>query len=583
VQGKMAKAQKNRASKAPYVSPSQLELVGFESPFTKNLDPTNRWVKLSKQIPWDKIANVYQRQLNNAITGAGGINPRVAIGAIFIKHICDLSDRETVQQIQENIFLQYFIGYSSFSYEPVFDSSLFVDLRKRFGADQINEINETIMGLVPEELKYKTKDEHKDHSADTAIAGSDPIKEVEQSAGQMEKETQVDLIAPADVQPPNKRELIVESSDPIKEVEQSAGQIEKETQVDLTAPADVQPPNKGELIVDATACPQDISYPTDLNLLNDAREKSERLIDTLYFKAKLLDEKNLKPRTYRKIARKKYLKVAQKKHKTNKEVRKALRKQLSYLHRNIKYIHQLLTSFKQIPLKKKEYKYLLVIQTLYQQQKWMYDNKTHSIEHRIVSIHQPHVRPIVRGKTNAYVEFGAKIQMSIMNGITFLEDLSWEAFNEGTRLLSTVENYKRRFGYYPQKVFADKIYCSRHNRAKLKALHIILVAKPLGRPSLAVDNHIRPGERNPIEGKFGQAKTAYGMNRIKARLQQTSESWIASIVLVLNLIKLIGRASLCLLKKLFKMHLTIENNILDKLKMLFPKMKQSLGDLNSRP
>src|ERR1017187_3931423 len=90
----MAKAQKSRAFKAPYVSPNQLELVGFESPFTKHLDPNNRWVRLAKQIPWDKIANVYQRQLNNLFTGAGGINARVAIGAIFIKHMCDLSDRE---------------------------------------------------------------------------------------------------------------------------------------------------------------------------------------------------------------------------------------------------------------------------------------------------------------------------------------------------------------------------------------------------------------------------------------------------------------------------------------------------------
>jgi len=267
----------------------------------------------------------------------------------------------------------------------------------------------------------------------------------------------------------------------------------------------------------------------------------------------------LKPRTYREIARKEYLHVAQKKHKTKKEIRHALRKQLSYLNRNIKYIHQLLKCLDSIPLNKKEYKYLLVIQTLYEQQKLMYDNRTHSIEHRIVSMHQPHVRPIVRGKTNAYVEFGSKIQMSIMNGITFLEDLSWDAFNEGTRLISTVENYKRRFGYYPEKVLADKIYCNRDNRAKLKALNIILVAKPLGRPSLAVDNHIRPGERNPIEGKFGQAKTAYGMNRIKARLQDTSESWIASIVLVLNLIKLIGRAFFCLLIKLYARWTVLES------------------------
>jgi IS5 family transposase len=510
VQAIMAKAQKSRASKARYVSPNQLELVGFESPFSKHLDPANRWVKLAKQIPWDKIANIYQRQLNNSITGAGGINPRVAIGAIFIKHMCDLSDREAVQQIQENVYMQYFIGFSSFSYEPVFDASLFVDLRKRFGAEQINAINETIMGLVTEDSK------------EDASQNNDPVNDDSEKLNQSDESTQ--------------------SAAP------------EETAVD-------PPENKGELIVDATACPQDISYPTDLNLLNDAREQSEKLIDILYGKIKFVDEQKIKPRTYRQIARKEYLKVAQKKHKTNKEIRHALRKQLSYLHRNINYIYQLLKHFDNIPLKKKQYKYLLVIQTLYEQQKLMYDNKTHSIEHRIVSIHQPHVRPIVRGKTNAYVEFGSKIQVSIMNGITFLEDLSWDAFNEGTRLISTVENYKRRFGYYPKKVFADKIYCNRDNRAKLKILRITLVAKPLGRPSLAVDNHIRPGERNPIEGKFGQAKTAYGLNRIKARLHDTSESWIASIVLVLNLIKLIGRAPLSLLIKLYQNKVARENTI----------------------
>jgi transposase, IS5 family len=164
VQGKMAKAQKSRASKSAYISPNQLELVGFESPFIKHLNPSNRWVILSRQIPWDKIANVYQKQLNNSVTGANGINPRVAIGAIFIKHICDLSDREAILQIQENVYMQYFIGYSGFSYEPVFDASLFVDLRKRFGAEQINEINELIMGLVTkEEAKNKESDGHQNN------------------------------------------------------------------------------------------------------------------------------------------------------------------------------------------------------------------------------------------------------------------------------------------------------------------------------------------------------------------------------------------------------------------------------------
>ena len=466
----MAKARKNRASKQSYVSPTQIILEGFESPFSRALNPSNRWVRLAHKMPWDTLVSIYQNQLNNSQTGADGINPRVAIGAIIIKHICDLSDRETVLQIQENMYMQYFIGYSSFSNEEPFDPSLFVDFRKRLGKDQINLINEKILGLREEENQ----------------------------------------------------------------------EVENKEEKAIVTPA----VNQGSCIVDATACPQDISYPTDLNLLNDAREKSERIIDLLY----PLTELPAKPRTYRKEARKKYLKTAQKKAKTKKEIRKALKKQLSYLRRNISTIDKLLDTFSSIPLNKHDYKYLLVIQTLYYQQKYLFDNNIHSIEHRIVSIHQPHVRPIVRGKSNANVEFGAKINVSIMNGYTFLEDLSWDAFNEGTRLMSTIEQYKQRFGYYPKQVLADKIYCNRENRRQLKELHIELRAKPLGRPKAVAENHVSPGERNPIEGKFGQAKTAYGLNRIKARLKQTSESWIASIILVLNLVKLTREVLYCLIQ-----------------------------------
>ena len=286
--------------------------------------------------------------------------------------------------------------------------------------------------------------------------------------------------------------------------------------------------------------------PTDLNLLNDAREKTEELMDFLY--SSLLHNK--KPRTYRKVARKLYLKTAQKKVKSKKVIRTAIRKQLGFVRRNIKNIHTLLSAYTSIPFNAHQYKYFLVVQTLYDQQAQMYKEKSHRVEHRIVSIHQPHVRPIVRGKTNANVEFGAKINVSLVNGFAFLEDLSWDAFNEGTRLIKTVEQYKERAGYYPKEVLADKIYCNRANRAKLKELGIVLVAKALGRPR-AQSNLIRPGQRNPLEGKFGQAKTTYGMDRIKARLQQTSESWIATIIMVLNLVKLIGQVPLYLLQSLF--------------------------------
>jgi hypothetical protein len=191
----------------------------------------------------------------------------------------------------------------------------------------------------------------------------------------------------------------------------------------------------------------------------------------------------VKPRTYREIARTVYLKTAQKRHKAKKEIRTAIKRQLNYLKRNIKSIHKLLGSYQSLPFKRHhdKYKYLLVIQTFYEQQAKMFADKTHQIEHRIVSIHQPHVRPIVRGKTNAKVEFGAKIEVSIMNGFSFLEELSWEAYNESTRLMNTIEKYKKRFGVYPTEVLADKIYCTRDNKKKLNLLGITLRGKPLGR------------------------------------------------------------------------------------------------------
>jgi hypothetical protein len=480
----MAKAQKYRASKQAYISEKQLTLSGFETPFSRSLRQDNRWIVLAHKIPWDTLVSVYLSQLGNSQTGADGINPRVAIGSMIIKHICNLSDREAVQQIQENMYMQYFLGYSSFSDEEPFDPSLFVDFRKRLGIDQINEINEKILDMP----SGKDKD-------------SLPPKE------------------------PNKQEVSVEQK------------TENQEEEPIT--------HKGKLISDATACPQDIAYPTDLNLLSDAREKSEELIDVLY----QAERHKRKPRTYRETARKQYLRTAQKKVKSTKEIRKAVKKQLAYLGRNIKSLHKLLDGYNSIPLSRKEYKYLLVIQTLHEQQLQMYKEQTHSIEHRIVSVHQPHVRPIVRGKTNARVEFGAKIQISLMDGYTFLDKLSWDAFNESTCLLETVEKYKSRLGYYPEEVLVDKIYCTRANRKSLKELGIKLRAKPLGRPKAVEEEHVRPGERNPIEGKFGQAKTRYGMNRIKARLSQTSESWIATIVLVLNLVKLAGEIPFALISK----------------------------------
>jgi transposase, IS5 family len=469
----MRKTTKRRAPRSEYTSPNQLSFSGFETPFYNQLDPSNRWVVLSDQIPWDDLVNMFNKRNPPKGTGRPALNPRVLIGAVIIKHMLNLDDRETIAQITENMYLQYFLGYSSYTREPPFDASLFVDIRKRLGQELVAEMNLRIHGFSQERTAVKKDKSPKDKD-----------------------------------EPPEGKDE-----------------------------------NKGEVIYDASVCPQDIAYPTDLGLLNKSREITEEIIDELHG----ANRSGKKPRTYREIARKTYLKVAQNKNPSRKVIRKGIRSQLQYLKRNFGTVEKMLDGFGVFPLNHKLQRKYWIIQTVYEQQLRMWVSRSHQVEDRIVSIHEPHVRPIVRGKARAKTEFGAKIHMSMVDGFAFLDTLSWDAFNEGSHLRDYVEEYRNRFGFYPAKVLADKLYCTRENRKWLKEKNIKLAAKPLGRPSAkAVENHVRPGERNPIEGKFGQAKNGYGMNRIRARLKNTSQSWIASIILVLNLVKLAGTALLCL-------------------------------------
>jgi hypothetical protein len=310
---------------------------------------------------------------------------------------------------------------------------------------------------------------------------------------------------------------------------------------DVAPSIDTEPTNEGTMNIDATIVEQDIQYPTDLGILNESREKLEELIDIICLKTQ-----QEKPRTYRINARKKYLNVAKKKNNSHKKIRKAIGQQLNYVKRDLQHIETLLSgrmSFYGL-LNKYELKYLQVIHETYRQQKEMYTNHTRSIAHRIVSIHQPHVRPMVRGKAGASVEFGSKIGVCVHNGLTYLDRLSWESYNETEDLKTSAENFKKRNGFYPAKINADQIYITRNNRNWCKEHNIQLNGKPLGRPTETTKEKLKElkqgvSERNCVEGKFGQGKRWYGMDNIHAKLQATSESMIGAIVVVLNLIRLV--------------------------------------------
>ena len=182
----------------------------------------------------------------------------------------------------------------------------------------------------------------------------------------------------------------------------------------------------------------------------------------------------------------------------------------------------------------------------------MHKTNTRRCDDRIVSISQPHVRPIIRGKQNKAVEFGAKLSVSLTGDkIACVDKLRWDAFHEGKDLISQVEAYKIRHKHYPEKVLVDPLYGTRENRKYLKAKGIHYAGKPLGRPKKETDEnkaqlklekqqrHNDYCQRIPIEGKFGQGKSAYGLDKIKAKTAKTSFAWINSIFFVMNLLVLI--------------------------------------------
>jgi hypothetical protein len=224
-----------------------------------------------------------------------------------------------------------------------------------------------------------------------------------------------------------------------------------------------------------------------------------------------------------------------------KKLRKAVGKQLRYVARDLRIVDTLLNNPTAGTLTAKQQKELDVIRELYDQQKTMYDLKEHRIDNRIVSISQPHVRPIIRGKAKAGTEFGAKIEISLVDGYAFIEKLSWDNFNESTGLKDAVEAYYTRFGCYPEAVLADQIYRNRENLRFCKELGIRLSGPQLGRPSKRVQSiqkrqeYLDSGERNAVEGKFGEGKRCYGLGRIMAHLKETSETVIALQFLVMNL------------------------------------------------
>ena len=453
------------------------------------LDPNNKWIKLSKMIPWHEFDLKYRENFRSK-KGQPACDSRMALAAILIKPAYKgLSDEDITRLIAENPYLQYFLGLHEYRYECPFDSSMMTRFRQRITPEMLAWVNDQIIGRQEEEKKETPPDD--DRKDDPPPEGGDSSSDAQAEENQEEE------------------------------------------------------PNEGTLILDATCVPQNIRFPTDTSLLNEAREKVEEIIDILHENG-MTDGK--KPRTYKNVARNQYNSFSKSRKKTLAMIHGTKKKQLGYLKRDLGYIDGIIARHPEcieqlVPRLLREK--LQAIQVLYRQQLEMFRNGTHKVENRIVSISQPWVRPIVRGKQNAEVEFGAKVEMSVVDGFLRIEDLRWDAYNESSTLQASVESYRKAYGHYPRRVLADTIFRTRENLRYCKEHGIHMNGPKLGKPYADPAEQKRQkkmewlesGERGEIERQFGVGKRRYTLDSIVMRLKETSEIAIHASVLYMNLRK----------------------------------------------
>ena len=436
----------------------QLNFTNFNMTCGLQLDRENEWVRISQKLPWRAWEALYAVMFPSN-TGNVAKPCRMVLGSLIIQIRMGFTDRELVDQLQQNPYYQYFIGLASFQNYAPFARTLLVEWRKRIDLSFVIKANDLLCDAAPTAFQFR---QHTKKKHGTLIA----------------------------------------------------------TQ-----------------ICDATVAPQYIRFPQDASLLNEARVKLETMIDVFCETYSLS-----KPRTYRKIAHEEYLSFARSKRPSVEKIRSMVKAQLGYVRRDLGYIDGFM--HEGYAPARRFINNIITIHLLYDQQKYMYDNRTHRVADRIVSISQPYVRPIVRGKAKAPTEFGAKLHLSVdEKGFGRIEHLSFDAYNEGSLLIEALNSYKYRNQVYPERILVDQIYRTKENIQFCKDNGIRISGPKRGRPTTdkqtmrkekktaSKDNK----DRIEIERYFSTAKRRNSMGSINKKREDTSLSSIAMSVLVTNI------------------------------------------------
>ena len=278
-------------------------------------------------------------------------------------------------------------------------------------------------------------------------------------------------------------------------------------------------------LMDATVYESSVRYPTDAKLLWESIAKLHGLLQQ--------KRKGLKLRRSRSnyIKHKKQYLFYQKSRKKSRRKDKKLRKQLLKFMFRLRECLKSLQKKYQFRYRGREQKMLNTLQTIYKQQHELLYGSPEKVTGRIISIHKPYVRPIVRGKETKPVEFGLKVHKVQVDGISFIEHMSYEAFNESTRLKQSVAFHQKHFGKLSQ-LGADRIYATNKNRSYCTRMNIATSFTAKGNEGKLADQKqsmrsaLSTIRATVLEGSFGNEKNHYLLNKVKAKTKPTEIAWI---------------------------------------------------------
>jgi hypothetical protein len=295
------------------------------------------------------------------------------------------------------------------------------------------------------------------------------------------------------------------------------------------------------MLEDATCYETSMRYPTNVKLLWESTEWSYKQLKLIckYLKIRM-------PRNKYEEQWDKYNNYSHKRKRTHKETTKRTRSLLYLLDKILRLLNEIENRYQeQLELSKAYYQKIKIIRKVLKQQREIFETGK-SVPDRIVSISKSYIRPIIRGKEVKAVEFGAKVNMIQFDGIDFIEHLSFNAFNEGTRLVKSIRYGRSLFGKITH-ISADDIYATNANRKYSTAAHIVTNFKRKGRAGKheehrqIISRELRKERTIRMEGSFGTEKEHYGLQKIKARTEKNEILWIFFGVHTANAVRIAKR------------------------------------------